>query len=121
MNGFTKGTRSTTLVKFDRDWNRLQSWTFPKQVIRRFEPSSNSGGSWGSDGRLYCTSSKRREILCLSVPQAESTLRLEELIPISSRGQGFACDREKTGVIYGINGRPDQVVVSRLVRMRNSE
>jgi len=40
---------------------------------------------------------------------------LVEVIPVNLRGQGFAWDREQPGVIYGINRRPDQVVVSRLV------
>jgi hypothetical protein len=115
LPGYTKGTEATTLVKFDRDWNHLQSWKFAQQAISRFEPSSNSGGAWGPDGRLYCTSSKKPELLCLTVPADGSVLRLVEVVPVSLRGQGFAWDREQRGVIYGINRRPDQVVVSRLV------
>ncbi|MEE9189375.1 MAG: hypothetical protein V3U16_01230, partial [Candidatus Neomarinimicrobiota bacterium] len=50
-----KGTEWTTIVKFNEEWHYVNAWVFPDEVIERFRPKSNSGGSWGPDGLLYCT------------------------------------------------------------------
>jgi len=85
-----KGTAWTTLVKFDDQWNDLQAWVFPKKIIERFIPMSNSGGSWGPDGLLYCTGHDHPELYVFQLPQMGSVLKLMEIIPINILGQGIA-------------------------------
>jgi len=107
------GTEWTRLVRFGKDWQRRESWVFPEEVVERFRPSSNSGGSFGPDGLLYCTGHDRPEVYALRLPQAGSTLQLVETVPIANTGQGIAWDRSQSGVLYGIHRKNKQVVVSK--------
>lgn len=111
-----RGTEWTRLVQLDSDWQPRQSWVFPAEVIERFRPSSNSGGSFGPGGLLYCTGHDRPEVYALRLPKAGSTLELVETIPVASPGQGIAWDRSQPGLLYGIERRTQQVVVSKLDR-----
>ena len=87
-------TRNTVLVQFDDDFEVLQSWSLPAEILRRMSPMSNSGGSWGSDGYLYLSGHGDPEIYVMALPEAGSeldwlaTVRLPEL-----NGQGIAWDR----------------------------
>ncbi len=120
---FKKGTtqtdtRWTSLVKFNDDWQRQQAWVFPPEVIARFEPTSNSGGSWGPDGLVYCTGHDRPELYALKLPKAGSTLILVKTVPIENTGQEISWDRSQPGTIFAIDRKRKQVVVSRLVRKK---
>lgn len=113
-NPHAKDNRWTTLVRFDSQWRRLAGWTFPREVLNRFEPHSCSGGGWSSDGKLYCTGHDLGELYELALPRAAATLRLVNIIEIPITGQGIAFDRARPGVIYGIDRGRRQVVVSQL-------
>jgi hypothetical protein len=90
------------MVKFDKDFRPLQSWTLPKSILDRFEDMSNSGGSWGPDGDLYLSGHDPAEIYRMRLPKAGSVLELVSVLPMNIRGQGIAWDRSQPGVIYGI-------------------
>ncbi len=111
-----KGTEWTTVVKFDDHWQDLESWVFPENVLDRFRPMSNSGGSWGRDSLLYCTGHDRPEIYAFRLPQRGSVLELVEIIPINILGQGIAWDRSVQTVIYGIRKKDKEIIVSELVK-----
>ena len=111
-----KGSEWTSLVKFDDQWRHLEAWVFPEEVLERFIPMSNSGGSWGPDGLLYCTGHDRPQLYALKLPKAGSVLELAEIHPINNLGQGIAWDRTMAGVIYGIRKKNRQVVVSKLIK-----
>jgi hypothetical protein len=110
-----KGTEWTTVVKFDDQWRDLQAWVFPDEVIEKFRPMSNSGGSWGPDSLLYCTGHDLPELYAFRIPQKGSVLELVETIPINILGQGIAWDRSDRGIIFGIRKKDRQVVVSKLI------
>jgi hypothetical protein len=114
------GKYNTTLVKFDENWQVLQGWIFPVELLNRFADMSNSGGSWGPDGRLYLTGHDPAEVYKIRFPTAGSILEVEEIIPANIRGQGIAWDHSNEGVLYGIiratsaeeaQGRTNRVVV----------
>jgi len=109
-----KGTEWTTLVKFDDQWKELQTWVFPKEIVERMIPMSNSGGSCGPDGYLYCTGHDRSEVYVMKIPDKGSVLELVETVPLPILGQGIAWDRSCPGFIYGIRRKDSQVVVSGL-------
>ena len=109
-----KDTNWTTLVKFDDNWQYLESWLFPEPVLKKFNPMSNSGGSWGPNGLLYCTGHDLPEIYVLQLPMSGSTLELVQIIPVSNAGQGIAWDRNDPGVLYAINRNEKQVIAERL-------
>jgi len=106
----------TVLVQFDDQWNELESWTYPSVVLERFDGMSNSGGSWGPDGRLYITGHDQGEIYAMSLPEAGSQFILEEIIPIDIEGQGIAWDREREYILYGIRRSQTEVVVFHMIK-----
>jgi hypothetical protein len=115
---------NTVMVKFDKDFRPVQSWTLPKSILDRFEDMSNSGGSWGPDGDLYLSGHDPAEIYRMRLPKAGSVLELVSVLPMNIRGQGIAWDRSQPGVIYGIvratkkerdDGGSHKVTVFRLV------
>lgn len=104
----------TTMVKFDNNWQWLEAWVYPEEVIERCDTMSISGGSWGPDGLLYVCGHDLPELYAFKLPEAGSFLELVDIVPINNHGQGIAWDRSEPGTIYAIS-RPDkQVVVSKL-------
>ncbi|MFD1141009.1 hypothetical protein ACFQ4C_07810 [Larkinella insperata] len=109
-----RDNRWTMLVKFNEAWERLESWAFPANVLQAFAPKSTSGGTWGSDGLLYCTGHDKPELYVLKLPDRGSTLRYVKTIPTVSEGQAFAIDRSVKNklVLYGITRHDNFVIVS---------
>ena len=105
--------RWTTMVKFDNEWRQLEAWVFPKEVLKKFEHMSNSGGSWGADGYLYCTGHDAPEFYVLKLPERGSVLELVDIIPVNCTGQGFAWDRSEPGSIYTIRKAEREVIYSK--------
>lgn len=104
-----RDTHWTSLVKFDRQWRRLEGWVFPDDLVERFEPYSCSGGAWGPDGALYCTGHDRAEVYRLQLPQAGSVLRLTHIIPAPIAGQGIAWSVD--GRLLGIHRKQREVLL----------
>jgi len=114
--GTAPGTdnRSTLFGKFDDQWNVLESWIFPPQVIASWGKSSSSGGSWGDDGLLYTTGHDEKKLYVLRVPKMGVTLDYITTIDVPFEGQSWAWDRSDPRVIYGIIRRTGEVVVARI-------
>jgi hypothetical protein len=106
----------TAVVQYDRSWQRHQSWVFPPEVVAKFQPMSNSGGSWGPDGSLYCTGHNRYEVYAMRLPQAGSTLELVRTVPVASFGQGISFDRTpgREWDLWGIGKQRGVVRATRL-------
>lgn len=96
------GKENTVLVRLNDDWQELQTWKFPAALLARFGEMSNSGGSWGPDGRLYLTGHDAPEIYAVRLPEEAEFLELLETIPAPIAGQGIAWDRSLPGALYGI-------------------
>ena len=109
-----QGPAWTNLVKFDTSWRRVAGYVYPSAVVERFDEMSNSGGTWGEDGRLYATGHDEGEVFALSLPTAGSVLELHEIIPVTAEGQGIAWDRTESGTLYSIIRSSREVVVSKL-------
>jgi hypothetical protein len=107
---------NTQLVRFDADWRVAEAWVFPDALVEKFDDMSNSGGSWGPDGRLYVTGHDNPELYVMALPEFGATLKWVGTIPAEIGGQGFAFDHSQPGVIYGIIRKKDgnEVTVSRL-------
>lgn len=107
---------NTQLVRFDADWRVAEAWVFPDALVEKFDDMSNSGGSWGPDGRLYVTGHDNPELYVMALPEIGATLKWVGTIPAEIGGQGFAFDHSQPGVIYGIIRKQDgnEVTVSRL-------
>ena len=111
-----KGTEWTVLVRFDRDWNEKESWTFPENIISEIKPMSASGGSWSPNGKLYITGHDSAKVYILKLPQSGPTLEYLQSAKVDSHGQGIAWDRREKDMLYGINRKDNSVVVSELIQ-----
>ncbi len=91
-------TRNTVMVQFDDDFQVLDSWSIPTEILRRMSPMSNSGGSWGRDGYLYLSGHDDPEIYVMALPKEGSELDWLATIRIPGlNGQGIAWDRSDVG------------------------
>jgi len=108
-----KDTRWTSVVKFNKKWQQVESWIFPENIIELFTPKSNSGAAWGNDGRLYCTGHDLPEIYVMELPRTGFTLKHIKTISTPTYGQGIAFDTgvKHKKIIYGIS-RNDNLVIS---------
>lgn len=105
---------NTQVVRFDDEWRVVEAWIIPEPVLAKFEDMSNSGGSWGPDGRLYLSGHDPAEAYVMELPQAGSILNWVATVPLEIAGQGIAWDRSEPGIIYGIHRAGNRVVVSRV-------
>ncbi|MBX3482646.1 hypothetical protein [Phenylobacterium sp.] len=106
--------RTTKVVRFDDQWRAHETWTFPADVLARFAPRSNSGGSFGADGRLYVTGHDHPELYVLEVPKGGGVMKRVATIAIPVNGQAVAFDRSDAGVMFGVNRASREIVGFRL-------
>lgn len=108
--------RWTYVGKFDDQWQLLESWLFPPEVVATWNQSACSGGSWGDDGFLYVTGHDARELYVLRLPKSGVQLELVTVIEVPFEGQSWAWDRSagRERIIYGITRGSQQVVVARI-------
>ncbi len=102
----------TSVVKYDANWQPLAKWIFSARLIERFAGNSSSGGSFGPGGHLFVTGHDAKELYVLDVPENGGELIWRDTIPISAAGQAFAWDRGNAGVLYAIQRKTKEVIVS---------
>ncbi|WP_203433256.1 hypothetical protein [Jiangella asiatica] len=105
-------TYNTQVVKLDDDFQVVESWTIPKPILDRFEDMSNSGGSWGPDGRLWLTGHDLPEAYVMDLPAAGSELTWVATVSLPGiEGQGIAWDDAgRNSTLWGISRRNADVV-----------
>lgn len=105
-------TLNTQLVEMNDRFQIIQAWNFPDDMVEKFRPMSNSGGSWGPDGRLYITGHDNPEIYVVALPAAGATVRWVATISAPQiAGQGIAWDRSsRTPTLWGISRDSKEVV-----------
>lgn len=109
-----QGPSWTMLMKFDEDWRWAGGYVYPSNIVEKFGEMSNSGGTWGEDGKLYITGHDNAEIYVMSVPDAGSVMVREATLPVTAEGQGIAWDRSEPGTMYTILRSTTAVIVSKL-------
>jgi len=110
---------TTQIVRFTPDWDIAEQYVIPDVVVEKFEDMSNSGGSWGPDGKLYLSGHDPAEAYVMELPEIGSTLKWVATVPLAIAGQGIAWDRSQPDVIYGIirgeGDEPNHVTVNRVM------
>ena len=106
--------RYTSLVRFDDEWRRTQSWLLPASVLERIAPMSISGGSWGPDGRLYLTGHDRPELYAVALPKGGAVLDHLGTYAIEAAGQAIDWDESRPGILYGIDRSGGRVLEMRV-------
>ncbi len=87
-------TVNTQVVRLDDSFRVTDAWTIPNEILDRFKPMSDSGGSWGPDGRLWITGHDLDEAYVMELPQAGSELRWIATVTLPDvEGQAIAWDR----------------------------
>jgi hypothetical protein len=86
-------TDNTQVVKLNDRFEVVAGYTIPTEILDRFRPMSNSGGSWGPDGRLWLTGHDLGEAYVMEPPRAGSELRWVATVRLPGvEGQGIAWD-----------------------------
>jgi hypothetical protein len=110
-----RGPEYTVLVRYDDAWRQTGAWAFPPDVVARWDGMSTSGGYWRpSDGLLYTAPHHAPELQVLRLPAAGARLSLVRTLPIESEGQGIAADPTDDTLVWSIQRKTGEVLVSRL-------
>jgi len=107
---------NTRIVMFDARWNKRGELKFPSEVVTKFGKNSSSGGSFGPDGLLFITGHDAQELYVLDLPAKGGVLIWKSATSISAHGQAFAWDRTKAGILYSIDRKSSEVIVSRITK-----
>jgi hypothetical protein len=102
--------RHTTLVKYDAQWRKLESWALPASVLQRIAPMSISGGGWGPDGRLYLSGHDLPELYVMALPAGGGVLDHLGALAMEAEGQAVDWDEAAPGMLYGITRRTREVL-----------
>lgn len=111
-----KGPEYSVLVRYDDDWRETGAYAFPKVVVARWDGMSSSGGVWLPDGRLLESGHHTPELHILTLPRGGATLVLDGTVAVESEGQGIALDPADPTLVWSIQRRTTEVLVSRIVR-----
>ena len=105
------GTDNTQIVQLDDRFNEVAAYTIPQEILDRFKPMSNSGGSWGPDGRLWLTGHDLGEAYVMELPEAGTELQWIATVELPGvQGQGIAWDRSGRGpTLWAIQRSTKQV------------
>jgi len=106
----------TRVVRFDLNWKSAAEVRFPTEMVKKFGKNSSSGGSFGPDRHLFITGHDAQELYVLDHPVEGDEWKWQTAIPISAHGQAFAWDRSQPGVLWSIDRKTKQVIVSHLSR-----
>ena len=109
-----KGPEYSVLVRYDSAWRETGVWAFPPSVVRRWDGMSSSGGVWLPDGRLLTAGHHAPELHVLRLPAGGATLVLDAVVPVESEGQGIALDPADPTLVWSIQRRTAEVLVSRM-------
>ena len=111
-----KGPEYSVLVRYDDDWRETGAYAFPKAVVARWDGMSSSGGVWLPDGRLLESGHHTPELHILMLPRGGATLVPDGTVAVESEGQGIALDPADPTLVWSIQRRTTEVLVSRIVR-----
>ncbi len=104
----------TRVLRFDSNWKPTAEIRFPAEMVARFGKNSSSGGSFGPDRHLYITGHDAQELYVMDLPVADDVWAWKTAIPISAQGQAFAWDRSAPALLYSIDRKTHEVIVSRV-------
>jgi hypothetical protein len=105
-------TDNTQVVEMNEAFEVVAAYTIPTEILDRFRPMSNSGGSWGPDGRLWLTGHDLGEAYVMEPPRAGSELRWIATVSLPGvEGQGIAWDlRAPRPTLWAIKRSTKQVL-----------
>ena len=109
-----KGPEYSVLVRYDEGWREIGAYGFPKEIVARWDGMSSSGGVWLPEGRLLESGHHVPELHLLRLPQAGATLVVDRTVAVESDGQGIALDPSDPSLVWSIQRKTGEVLVSRM-------
>jgi hypothetical protein len=109
---YREENEKTYLAKFDSNWEEVDRWGFPGEVLDKIGHMSISGGVFWESGFLV-TSHDDRELHYVKIPENGNTLQYISTFPAPFWGQGIAVD-PVTGNLIGIDRPTQQLFIGRL-------
>lgn len=106
--------RHTTLVKFDAEWRRTESWALPKTILDRIAPMSISGGGFRSDGSLWLSGHDLPELYVVRLPKGGATLDHTATVAMEAEGQAIDWDEGRPGILWGISRKEPSMLEMRV-------
>ena len=106
----------TRVLRYDTNWKAAGELAFPPEAVAKFGKNSSSGGSFGQRRHLFITGHDAQELYVLDLPVNGVSWVWNGVIPISAHGQAFAWDRSQPGLLYSIDRKTHEVIVSRISR-----
>lgn len=100
----------TYLAVFDDEWNEVQRWLFPVEVIPMMGSASISGGLWYKN-QLLVTGHDNFELYHVKIPESGNRLEFVKTMPAPFAGQGIAYDPATDGVI-GIVRKTKEIITA---------
>ncbi len=101
------------LAKFDKDWNVIERWTLPPELIAKLGRFSLSGGIWSGEEMLV-TGHDDPVVFRLRLPNMGNMLEFVSAAEAPFTGQGIALDPVTNGLV-GIH-RPNRQVLFAVLR-----
>lgn len=110
-----KDSRWTQVLKLNDDWNRVEGWIFPEDLVEKFMPMSNSGAVWYGH-QLWITGHDNHELYIVELPQTGYELKYIKTLEMPGFGQGISLDTSVPGkkFLYGIIKEKNEVVVAEI-------
>jgi len=107
LSFYKNNLNKSRIVQFDSNWNIIKKWEYPKELLNKFYPYSNSGGKF-HNGLLFLTGHDKGEIYVIKI---NDKIDLINIIKLPITGQGISSDGN---YVYGINRTLKEVVVVKL-------
>ncbi len=109
---YREENNKTYLAKFDANWEEVERWMFPQEVLDKIGHMSISGGVFWESG-LLVTSHDDRELHYIKIPDTGHTLQYITTFPAPFWGQGIAVD-PITNNLIGIDRPTRQLLMGGL-------
>lgn len=110
-----KDVNWSQLVKYDKQWRRVEAWVLPPALIKKIEPFSLSGGVITKEGKILCSPHHYSELYLLEFPAQGAELILTHTIPSPIQGQAIAWDTYEKDVLWGISRETREVIKTKMV------
>lgn len=104
-----RGNEFSCLVRYDKEFRRMASWTYPKEAVARWDGMANSGGVWMPDGTLLLSPHHAPELYVMRLPKLGPVLELVRTIPVETEGQGIALDPDGR-IVWAIQRKTREVL-----------
>ena len=108
-----RGNEFAYIARYDREFRKMGSYTFPKALVERWDGLANLGGVWLPDGTMLLTPHHEPEVYVVRLPEFGPVLELVRTIPVEAEGQGIALDPDGR-TIWAIQRRTREVLAFRL-------